>query len=148
MRWKSFWPIIYAKSRRKTGNHDRRGQAVDSRREGKSRPRYRDGGKRGCQTTRYIAIRVRKGENWGISQLIETEAPPPNACSQLAILGWLVGTRQDKGGDQTVETKINWAGDKIFSFACSSLKEPNPRPMAGNYWLRSDPAADSILDLR
>jgi len=44
----------------------------------------------------------------------ETEAPPPSAYSQLQALEWLVGTWEDKAGDQTVETKINWVGDKNF----------------------------------
>ena len=67
-----------------------------------------------AESTRYTAVRVRKGDHWEISQLNEREAAPPNAYSQLAVLEWLVGTWQDKGGDQTVETKINWAGDKNF----------------------------------
>ena len=65
-------------------------------------------------TTRYTTTQVKKGENWEISQLTETEAPPPSASSRLEVLGWLVGTWEDKGGDQTVQTKINWAGDKNF----------------------------------
>jgi len=67
-----------------------------------------------AESTRYTAVRVRKGDHWEISQLNEREAAPPNAYSQLAVLRWLVGIWQDKGGDQTVETKINWAGDKNF----------------------------------
>ena len=67
-----------------------------------------------AESTRYTAVRVRKGDHWEISQLNEREAVPPNAYSQLAVLDWLVGTWQDKGGDQTVETKINWAGEKNF----------------------------------
>src|SRR5246127_2773305 len=67
-----------------------------------------------AESTRYTAVRVRKGDHWEISQLNEREAAPPNAYSQLATLEWLVGTWQDKDGDQTVETKMNWAGDKNF----------------------------------
>jgi uncharacterized protein (TIGR02246 family) len=74
------------------------------------------------ETTRYTATSVRKGAHWEISQLTETEAPPPNAYSQLAVLEWLVGTWQDKSGDQTVETKINWAGDKNFLVRTFKLK--------------------------
>ena len=76
-----------------------------------------------AETTRYTATRVKKGDHWEISQLTETEAAPPNAYSQLAVLEWLVGTWQDKeGGDQTVETKINWAGDKNFLVRTFTLK--------------------------
>ena len=75
-----------------------------------------------AESTRYTAVRVRKGDHWEISQLNEREAAPPNAYSQLAVLEWLVGTWQDKGGDQTVETKINWAGDKNFLVRTFKLK--------------------------
>jgi uncharacterized protein (TIGR02246 family) len=67
-----------------------------------------------AETTRYTAVRVRKGDRWEISQLNEREAPAPSAYSKLEVLEWLVGTWQDKSGDQIVEAKINWAGDKNF----------------------------------
>jgi uncharacterized protein (TIGR02246 family) len=64
--------------------------------------------------TRYVAIDVKKGDQWQTSQLTEMEASPSSAYSQLRALEWLVGTWQDKAGDQTVETKVKWAGDKNF----------------------------------
>src|SRR5208337_2072771 len=57
--------------------------------------------------TRYVAINVKKGDRWLISQLTETEAPPPSAYSQLQALEWLVGNWEDKAGDQTVDAKVN-----------------------------------------
>ncbi|MBV8641898.1 MAG: nuclear transport factor 2 family protein, partial [Verrucomicrobia bacterium] len=65
-------------------------------------------------TTRFTTTQVKKGDQWEISQLTETEAPPLNPSSRLGVLGWLVGTWQDKSQDQTVEHKVNWAGDKNF----------------------------------
>ena len=65
-------------------------------------------------TTRYTLVKVKKGDHWEISQLNEREAPPLSAYSKLAALEWMVGTWQDKSGDQTVQAKINWAGDKNF----------------------------------
>ena len=65
-------------------------------------------------TTRYTLIKVKKGDRWEISQMNEREAPPLNAYAKLAALEWLVGTWQDKSGNQTVQSKINWAGDKNF----------------------------------
>ena len=44
----------------------------------------------------------------------EREAPPLSAYAQLEALEWLVGTWQDKIGNQTVQSKFNWAGDKNF----------------------------------
>ena len=38
------------------------------------------------------------------------QVPIPNSRH----LEWLVGTWENKAGDQTVETKIDWAGDKNF----------------------------------
>jgi hypothetical protein len=67
-----------------------------------------------AEATRFEVIRVKKGDQWQISHLTETSAPAPNAYSQLQALEWLVGTWQDKVGDQTIETKINWAASKNF----------------------------------
>jgi uncharacterized protein (TIGR02246 family) len=73
-------------------------------------------------TTRYTAVRVRKGDHWEISQLNEREAPPPNAYSKLEVLEWLAGTWRDKSGDQTVQSKINWAGDRNFLVRTINVK--------------------------
>jgi uncharacterized protein (TIGR02246 family) len=64
--------------------------------------------------TRYVAINVKTGDRWLITQLTETKAPAPNAYSQLKALEWLVGAWQNKAGDQTVDAKVKWAGDKNF----------------------------------
>jgi uncharacterized protein (TIGR02246 family) len=64
--------------------------------------------------TRYVAVEVKKGDRYQVSQLTETETSPPSAYSQLRALEWLVGTWEDKAGDQTIEAKINWVGDKNF----------------------------------
>jgi uncharacterized protein (TIGR02246 family) len=64
--------------------------------------------------TRYVAIDVKKGDQWQISQLTETDAPSPTANAQLQALEWLVGNWENKAGDLTVQTRINWAGDKNF----------------------------------
>jgi uncharacterized protein (TIGR02246 family) len=73
-------------------------------------------------TTRYTLVRVKKGNHWEISQLNEREAPPLSAYSKLEALEWLVGTWQDKSGEQTVEAKINWAGDKNFLVRTINVK--------------------------
>ena len=75
-----------------------------------------------AETTRYTAVRVREGDHWQISQLNERQAPPPSAYSKLEVLEWLRGTWQDKSGDQTVQSKINWAGDKNFLVRTINVK--------------------------
>jgi uncharacterized protein (TIGR02246 family) len=67
-----------------------------------------------ADATHYVAIHVRKGDRWEIAQLTETASPPPTASSELRALEWLVGTWQDQGGDQSVQTTIRWAGDNNF----------------------------------
>jgi uncharacterized protein (TIGR02246 family) len=67
-----------------------------------------------AQATLYVAVHVRKGDHWEIAQLTETASPPPTASSELRALEWLVGTWQDQGGDQSVQTTIRWAGDNNF----------------------------------
>ena len=101
-----------------------------------------------AETTRYTAVRVRKGDHWEISQLNERKAPPPSAYSKLEVLEWLAGTWQDKSGDQTVQSKINWAGDKNFLVRTINVKGDQS---ATDGWeiIGWDPraAADSFLDL-
>jgi uncharacterized protein (TIGR02246 family) len=66
------------------------------------------------ESTRYVAVVVKKGDRWQICQLTQTAGPAPSAYSQLEPLQWLVGTWENKDADQTVETKVDWAGDKHF----------------------------------
>ena len=108
-----------------------------------------DGGRRALRRAHDAGAVCRSGEgdHWEISQLNEREAAPPNAYSQLAVLEWLVGTWQDKGGDQTVETKINWAGDKNFLVRTFKLKGiPMGDRWLGNYRVGSDKAANSMVN--
>jgi uncharacterized protein (TIGR02246 family) len=66
------------------------------------------------ESTRYVAVLVKKADRWQVSQLTQTAAPAPSAYSQLEALKWLIGNWENKDGDQTVETKVKWAGDKNF----------------------------------
>jgi uncharacterized protein (TIGR02246 family) len=75
-----------------------------------------------AEATGYTAVKVRKGDHWEISQLNEREAPALSAYSKLEVLEWLVGTWQDKSENQTVEAKINWAGDKNFLVRTINVK--------------------------
>jgi uncharacterized protein (TIGR02246 family) len=67
-----------------------------------------------AESTRYEAILVKKADRWQISQLTQTAAPAPSASSQLQALKWLIGSWENKDADQTVESKVEWAGDKNF----------------------------------
>jgi len=94
--------------------------------------------------TRYTAVRVKKGDHWEISQLTETEAPAPSASSQLAALEWLLGTWQDKSEDQTVETKVSWAGDKNFLVRTFKLKGADQSETDGWEIIGWDPVRQQI----
>jgi len=67
-----------------------------------------------AESTRYEAILVRKADRWQISQLTQTAAPAPSASSQLEALKWLIGNWENKDAGQTVESKVEWAGDENF----------------------------------
>jgi len=75
-----------------------------------------------AESTRYVAVLAKKNDGWQICQLTETAAPAPTASSQLEALKWLIGNWEDKDADQTVETKIEWAGDKNFLVRTFKLK--------------------------
>jgi uncharacterized protein (TIGR02246 family) len=96
------------------------------------------------ETTRYTAISVKKGDHWEISQLTETEAPPPSAYSRLDVLGWLVGTWEDKSEDQTVQQKVNWAGDKNFLVRTYKVKGADQSETDGWEIIGWDPIREQI----
>jgi len=75
------------------------------------------------ESTRYAAVLAKKNDGWQIYQLTETAAPAPSASSQLEALKWLIGNWENKDADQTVETKVEWAGDKNFLVRTFKLKD-------------------------
>jgi uncharacterized protein (TIGR02246 family) len=97
-----------------------------------------------AESTRYVAIHVKKGDHWPISQLTETAAPAPSAYSQLQALEWLIGNWEDKTGDQTVQTKINWAGDKNFLVRRFTVKGVDQSETHGWEIIGWDPAQQQI----
>ena len=74
------------------------------------------------ESTRYTAVLAKKNDRWQICQLTETAAPAPSASSQLEALKWLIGNWENKDADQTVESKVGWAGDKNFLVRTFKLK--------------------------
>ncbi len=97
-----------------------------------------------AMATRYVTISVKKGDRWLISQLTETDAPAPSAYSQLQALEWLVGNWQNKAGDLTVETNINWAGDKNFLVRKFKVKGSDQEETDGWEIIGWDPARQQI----
>ena len=95
-------------------------------------------------TTRYTTTQVKKGDKWEISQLTETEAPPPSAYSRLEALEWLVGTWQDKSEDQTVQQKVDWAGDKNFLVRTFKVKGADQSETDGWEIIGWDPIRQQI----
>jgi uncharacterized protein (TIGR02246 family) len=73
-------------------------------------------------STRYVAVLAKKNDGWQVCQLTETAAPAPSASSQLEALKWLIGSWENKDADQTVETKVEWAGGKNFLVRTFNLK--------------------------
>jgi uncharacterized protein (TIGR02246 family) len=94
--------------------------------------------------TRYVVTSVKKGDRWLISQLTETDAPAPNAYSRLQELEWLVGNWENKAGDLTVETKIEWAGDKNFLTRKFQVKGSDQEETDGWEIIGWDPARQQI----
>src|SRR5271166_1064939 len=75
------------------------------------------------ESTRYVAVLGKKADRWQVCQLTQTAAPAPSASSQLEALKWLIGNWENKDADQTVETKVEWAGDKNFLVRTFKLKD-------------------------
>ena len=66
------------------------------------------------ESTRYVAVLVKKGDHWQISQLTQAAAPAPSAHFQLEALRWLIGNWENKDENQTIESRVEWAGDNNF----------------------------------
>ena len=64
--------------------------------------------------TRYVAVEVKKGDRYQVSQLTETETSPPSAYSQLRALEWLVGTWEDKAGIKPSKQRSIGQATRIF----------------------------------
>lgn len=97
-----------------------------------------------AEATRYTAVRVRKDDHWEISQLTETRAPAPSSYSQLQALEWMVGAWQDKSGDQVVQTKATWAGDKNFLVRTFNVKGADQSETEGWEIVGWDPMRQQI----
>src|SRR6201981_1888775 len=69
-----------------------------------------------------VAVLAKKKGAWKICQVTETATPAPSASSQLQSLKWLIGNWENKDVDQTVETKVDWAGDNNFLVRTFKLK--------------------------
>jgi uncharacterized protein (TIGR02246 family) len=97
-----------------------------------------------AESTRYTAVRVKRGDHWEISQLTETEAPAPSAYSQLQALEWMIGSWQDKSSDQVVQTKATWAGDKNFLVRTFNVKGADQSETEGWEIVGWDPIRQQI----
>jgi uncharacterized protein (TIGR02246 family) len=97
-----------------------------------------------AESTRYTAVRVKRGDHWEISQLTETEAPAPSAYSQLQALEWMIGSWKDKSSDQVVQTKATWAGDKNFLVRTFNVKGADQSETEGWEIVGWDPIRQQI----
>ena len=97
-----------------------------------------------AESTRYTAVRVKRGDHWEISQLTETEAPAPSAYSQLQALEWMIGSWQDKSSDQVVQTKATWAGEQNFLVRTFNVKGADQSDTEGWEIIGWDPIRQQI----
>jgi uncharacterized protein (TIGR02246 family) len=64
----------------------------------------------------YVAVHLKRGGNWKISQLSETTGPSSSteAASRLQDLAWLVGYWHDEADDLKLETNVYWTQGQNF----------------------------------
>ena len=66
-------------------------------------------------TTNYLAIHVKRGGQWLIAHLAESESQAaPSPYSHLHELEWLIGTWKDNTSEAEVRTTCEWATNKTF----------------------------------
>jgi uncharacterized protein (TIGR02246 family) len=70
-----------------------------------------DGQKR---SSSYAAIYGKKNGKWLITSMIEYPMADPTPSEHLSQLAWMVGSWKDRGGENSVETKTDWARGNNF----------------------------------
>lgn len=93
----------------------------------------------------YLAVHVRKGGQWKLDSVHETDVPEgPAAGSPLQDLAWLVGEWIDESPEATVEAAVTWTKNKTFLNYSFRVSAPGTDDLEGTQVIGWDPAARTI----
>jgi uncharacterized protein (TIGR02246 family) len=94
----------------------------------------------------YTAVHVKKGDQWRISQLIETPVPEIQPSDRLAELAWLIGEWEeaDKEAGVTIHSRYQWARGGSFITRNVTVKRGNDPVLEGWQIIGWDPVEESV----
>ena len=93
----------------------------------------------------YLAVHVKKGGQWKLDTVRETDVPEtPAASTPLQDLAWLVGEWSDGSPDATVAATVTWTKNKSFLNYSFKASAPGMDDLEGTQVIGWDPAAGTI----
>ena len=93
----------------------------------------------------YLAVHVKKGGQWKLDTVRETDVPETAAASSpLQDLAWLVGQWTDDSPDATVAATVSWTKNKSFLNYSFKASAPGMDDLEGTQVIGWDPAAGTI----
>jgi hypothetical protein len=93
----------------------------------------------------YLAVHVKKGGQWKLDSVRETEVPEePPTSSPLQDLAWLVGEWIDQSPEATMESTVTWTKNKTFLSYAFKVSAPGTDDLEGTQVIGWDPAARTI----
>lgn len=93
----------------------------------------------------YIAVHVKKGGQWKLDSVRETEVPEAlPASSALQELAWLAGQWVDTSPDASGEVNVAWTKNKSFLTYQFKASAPEMDDLEGVQVIGWDPAAETI----
>ncbi len=93
----------------------------------------------------YVAVHVKKGGQWKLDTVRETETPEtPSASSQLDELAWLVGDWVDDSPDADASATVSWTKNNAFLTYAFKMSSPGVDDLEGTQVVGWDPAAGTI----
>jgi uncharacterized protein (TIGR02246 family) len=93
----------------------------------------------------YLAVHVKKGGQWKLDSVRETEIPElPARSAELEELSWLVGEWRDEDPEASSEATVAWAKNKTFLTYSFKVAMPDADELEGTQIIGWDPAAGVI----
>lgn len=93
----------------------------------------------------YLAIHVKKGGQWKLDSVHETNAPDtPSPSSRLEELAWLVGDWVHEHAGAAVEAHIAWTKNKTFLSYAFKASVPGHVDLEGTQVVGWDPVAGTL----
>ena len=93
----------------------------------------------------YLAVHVKKGGQWKMDTVRETDIPQTQATSSpLQDLAWLVGEWVDDSPEASVDATVTWTKNKSFLTYAFKAAVPGIDDLEGTQVIGWDPAAGTV----